>query len=469
MYPTNVPHDPTDVIGRRVGAFAIDAAIVAVVFFVLAFALPVTKDYARPSAATAECDRINANDSQVCIPANETVYIYDSGEIVAVVGVPALIWFLNAGLLTGLAGGSIGKLMVGLRVIRRSDGHRCGFWRGLLRGGMWIVDGAPWCFPVVGLATGLSTRGHRRVGDMVAGTLVVATGSVGIRPVVAGLDVPAWPVGPAGPWNPAQGWGQQPQQWGPQPPQWGPQPGPGGSAGPQAGSPPPPTAPPPWGAPTTPPPNYPPPGAPGAWGAPVPAPQQWPPAHDTPSAPSPATPSPATPSPAAPSPAAPSPTTPSVPLSGSAAPSEPTANPSPAPTPAATASPSDSRPAPTGVWTMPAAGAGSASPSASGTAATPGADATQVIPTISADVTQALPRVEPPVEPAVEPATPGSSGAELLVGPATPRSSTVPPAGMPGVDAPLWDADRATYIQWDPQLSLWVQWDEAARRWSPIP
>jgi hypothetical protein len=40
---------------------------------------------------------------------------------------------------------------------------------------------------------------------------------------------------------------------------------------------------------------------------------------------------------------------------------------------------------------------------------------------------------------------------------------------MPGVDAPLWDADRSTYIQWDPELSLWVQWDNATQRWFPIP
>ena len=38
----------------------------------------------------------------------------------------------------------------------------------------------------------------------------------------------------------------------------------------------------------------------------------------------------------------------------------------------------------------------------------------------------------------------------------------------PGVDAPMWDDARNTYIQWDPELTEWMEWSEAQRRWIPI-
>ena len=38
----------------------------------------------------------------------------------------------------------------------------------------------------------------------------------------------------------------------------------------------------------------------------------------------------------------------------------------------------------------------------------------------------------------------------------------------PGVDAPMWDDARNTYIQWDPELTEWMEWSEAQGRWVPI-
>ncbi|MEC7968073.1 MAG: RDD family protein [Actinomycetota bacterium] len=46
-----------------------------------------------------------------------------------------------------------------------------------------------------------------------------------------------------------------------------------------------------------------------------------------------------------------------------------------------------------------------------------------------------------------------------------------PPAetsSRPGVDAPMWDDARNTYIQWDPELTEWMEWSEAQRRWIAI-
>ena len=42
------------------------------------------------------------------------------------------------------------------------------------------------------------------------------------------------------------------------------------------------------------------------------------------------------------------------------------------------------------------------------------------------------------------------------------------PAPRPGVDAPMWDDARDTYIQWDPELEEWMMWSETDSRWVPI-
>lgn len=46
-----------------------------------------------------------------------------------------------------------------------------------------------------------------------------------------------------------------------------------------------------------------------------------------------------------------------------------------------------------------------------------------------------------------------------------------PPAetsSRPGVDAPMWDDARNTYIQWDPELTEWMEWSEAQGCWIAI-
>ena len=81
-----------------------------------------------------------------------------------------------------------------------------------------------------------------------------------------------------------------------------------------------------------------------------------------------------------------------------------------------------------------------------------------------------LPIAEPETEPEAEAAP------IVEAEPATtpePEPEPVPesPAEMssrPGVDAPMWDDARGTYIQWDPELTEWMEWSEAQRRWIPI-
>jgi hypothetical protein len=308
-----VVRDPTDVIGRRIGALAIDWTIALAIFVVLLLTLADRDEYPTVTRAEDACERINDVADEFCVPVDDTVFVYTWGEFAAIWLVPLGYSFLADAVLTGITGFSPGKGLVGLRVIRQSDGRRCGFGRSLVRWALWIADLAPYCIPgIVGLVTGLTTKGHRRVGDMAAGTLVVHKHDVGVVPVVPGLNAMAPP-----PWAPTAG-GAPPPAWGqpqaPPPPSWGQ-----------------PQAPPSWGPPAQ--------GAPPSWGPPA-------------------------------------------------------QSPPPAPT-----------------WGAPPP--------------PPVADA-------------------PPAPPAI------------------------PMPSNPGVDSPLWDDARDTYIQWDPDLAAWVQWDEHTREWRPI-
>jgi hypothetical protein len=323
-----VLRDPTDVIGRRFAAWVIDWGIALVMFVALAVSLAESNEYLTSSQAVDECDFINDFTDEFCVPVENSAYVYQGGDIALIFLLPALYTFLNDGLLTGVTGFSIGKGVVGLRVVRQSDGRLAGVGRCLLRWLLWAADWAPYCFPLVGLITALVAKGHRRVGDMAAGTLVVDKHDVGVVPVVPGMNAPAAMWAPSPPaWGAPPGYGQPPYG----PPGYGqPQPPYGQPQPPYGGPPQPWGAPPqPWGAP--------PPPQPPTWGAPPPP--QAPPPTDT---------------------------------------------------------------APT--WGAP---------------------------------------VPPP--------------------PAAPA-----PAPTPGVDGPVWDDARDTYIQWDPDLQAWVQWDDAAKEWRTI-
>ena len=74
---------------------------------------------------------------------------------------------------------------------------------------LWIADGFPYFLPLVGFIVGLTTVGHRRVGDMVAKTFVVRSSAVGAPIVVPGLTAPAPPTTYAD----AGTWGSEAPPW----------------------------------------------------------------------------------------------------------------------------------------------------------------------------------------------------------------------------------------------------------------
>ena len=100
-------------------------------------------------------------------------------------------WFVAGALIQGLAGGTSRQIDGPAPSRRQATGALAGLGKCIGRTLMWIVDAFPFVLPLVGLITGVASSGHRRVGDMVASTLVVHKSSVDIPPLVPGLTLVA--------------------------------------------------------------------------------------------------------------------------------------------------------------------------------------------------------------------------------------------------------------------------------------
>jgi hypothetical protein len=265
----------------------------------------------------------------MCIQVGSHAWLWERDAFLTAEGVVALVGFLDVVVLQASSGASLGKHMVGLRVVDER-GRKAGFGRNLVRWLMLLIDGGIF---LIGLITVLATRPHRRVGDLAAGTYVVAQASAG-QPI--GVAAPTVPYGGSA--------FAVPGYAGPSTPSWAPH-----TALPRSPGWAPPVAPAPvtsgWGGQSSPP-ATPPPDATQSWGAP-PASAQWgappPPLLDPP--PEPPTPAPPPPPPAPPPPPpAPPPPPPAPPPPPPAPPPPP---PPPAPVLPSPAAPPQPAPSPT--------------------------------------------------------------------------------------------------------------------------
>ncbi len=213
--------DPSRAVGLRLAAWLVDLLLYLLVWF-LTF-LPLAERADDPASGFGEgfCTRLGETSSfNECFNLNGTAWYTTGGRTLAHLAL-LLAWFLGIHvLLQGLTGGSLGKLLTGVRVVRE-DGSPPGVGRALVRSLFWAVDGLPCCGPIVGLITMLSTRRKQRVGDLVAKTFVVRAAERD-RPVT-----PAEPSAPAG-YPPYPGYppaGSPPAPPGPPPPGYPPNPG----------------------------------------------------------------------------------------------------------------------------------------------------------------------------------------------------------------------------------------------------
>lgn len=226
--------DPTNVVGARIGAWLIDLVIylaLAVGVMAATGGLKIETYQARsPGAAESYCTGWRDTHKGFC----GTSGTGTDAEAITVEGgaggsVFFLLHFVAYVVIQGLTGGSLGKLAVGLRVVD-AQGRRAGIGKSLLRTIMWIGDAITCGLPIVGGVMLLSTKGHRRLGDMAAGTYVVRKAAMG-QPIEAsgaaayggapgapagawGGNYPAggtgggWPTPPTGPgstWSPPSG------------------------------------------------------------------------------------------------------------------------------------------------------------------------------------------------------------------------------------------------------------------------
>lgn len=208
--------DPTAVMGRRTLAWIADLALFIAV---VAGGFASMAEYTDIPAGVPEEDACqlfedqNPDAADGCIAYDGQIFLLDGGEASTQTAL-SLGWFAFFVLLQGLTGGSPGKLLFGLRVVDQY-GNRCGIGRSLARTLMWAIDSAPWIVPLVGPITAFTSTGHRRVGDLAAGTYVVTSSAVG-SPVMGAVAAP--PPG-ATPWGaPPPGWGETPPAATPPPP-----------------------------------------------------------------------------------------------------------------------------------------------------------------------------------------------------------------------------------------------------------
>ncbi len=272
--PTAVPGaDPTNVLGRRIGAYFIDGFLLAVIL--LAFLIPSFNDKAvdlpasQYDCAIGESGFSRTFDGRtritegLCLEwGDDTLKVLSEDDFVSVITqfwvIYAIIQIGNLILLQGLTGASVGKHLVGLRVVR-SDGRTAHIGWNALRTLLLQVDTL--CCGILGIVLAATTKGHRRLGDMAAGTFVIGKDHVGQPVLIPGLNATWGGQGGPGYTPPSYGGGTTGWSTGATPPQSGygspstpPTPGTWGAPATGADAPMSPTSP-PAGPPTTPPPG----------------------------------------------------------------------------------------------------------------------------------------------------------------------------------------------------------------------
>jgi len=97
----------------------------------------------------------------------------------------ALLWVTYYGVLEGLFGATVGKALTGLRVTDL-EGRRIGWQAAIVRNLARLLDVLPFAYLLGGILT-LATKRHQRLGDLLAGTIVVPAVAVSHPPLQASV------------------------------------------------------------------------------------------------------------------------------------------------------------------------------------------------------------------------------------------------------------------------------------------
>jgi uncharacterized RDD family membrane protein YckC len=217
--------NPTEVVGRRVAAIVIDAVIGSAISAGILFGT--TKSSGTTCAFTPKAVAYKGVGIEL---GNNCHYWPSAGRFGAYIALVIVVPFILYWVLPALTGATPGKAIVGIRIIRR-DGRHPGFWKVFVRQFMFIVDAFPYFIPYLTgfLVANGDKEEHKRIGDRVAGTLVVdksAAGQPFTPPQQQFATSPqAFNAGPSGPpqaqpqpqpvqpsGSPAPGWYDDPQR-----------------------------------------------------------------------------------------------------------------------------------------------------------------------------------------------------------------------------------------------------------------
>ena len=96
-----------------------------------------------------------------------------AGAVIVIMGVQWVLWLVYFTILEGSSGQTIGKRFMNIRVIS-ADGSDLSYAQAMVRSLLRIVDSLPTLY-ILGIILVIVTRERQRLGDMVAGSVVIRT------------------------------------------------------------------------------------------------------------------------------------------------------------------------------------------------------------------------------------------------------------------------------------------------------
>jgi uncharacterized RDD family membrane protein YckC len=164
MDQTDAPDHIHNITGHRALAALIDLILIGVLcYLTLLHTVFVSKTIivTKPDCIESQCSGVNI------------VTTTTGGISIGFIAVSALVYIIYFILLEWLLMGSLGKLILGLRVVNRQGG-KISFAQSVIRNFIRIVDSLPFFIPyVLGYIFVITRKSHKRLGDMAANTFVL--------------------------------------------------------------------------------------------------------------------------------------------------------------------------------------------------------------------------------------------------------------------------------------------------------